>query len=324
MGVGVLYVTGNQLLETLEAASQTDDCPGFAQVAGLTYTVDKSLNYDAGAANGKYFEADSVNRVNITSVNGSDFDPDGTYIVVADNFIFNGGDTYYTLENAKNAEGATYINNGTGVKTRDVVALYIKQVLGGNIGEEYAKSQGRITVIDPIFSDVSYNDYFYEAVNWAVENKVTDGTSATTFSPNASCTRGQAVTFLWRAAGSPTPTTTENPFTDISEKDYYYNAVLWAYENGITDGTSATTFTPNGEVTRSQTVTFLWRYAGKTQPTKESSFTDVETGAYYEIAVNWAVENGITDGVGNNSFAPLTICNRGQMVTFLHRYEMSK
>lgn len=169
------------------------------------------------------------------------------------------------------------------------------------------------------FVDVPTGAYYYDAVTWAVENGVTSGTSATTFSPNNSCTRAQMVTFLWRAAGSPRPESTVNPFTDVSTSAYYYNAVLWAAEQGITNGTSATTFSPDATVTRGQTVTFLWRNAGS-PAASGSSFTDVASDAYYATAVAWAAGEGITSGTSATTFSPDNDCTRGQIVTFLWRY----
>ena len=117
--------------------------------------------------------------------------------------------------------------------------------------------------VEPTFDDVAEDAYYFDAVEWAVEEGITSGTSATTFSPNATCTRAQAVTFLWRAAGSPEPKSTEMPFEDVAADAYYYDAVLWAVENGITAGTSATTFSPNNDCTRAQIVTFLYRALSK-------------------------------------------------------------
>ena len=168
------------------------------------------------------------------------------------------------------------------------------------------------------FWDVSASAYYYDAVLWAVEEEITSGTSDTTFSPNASCTRAQAVTFLWRAAGSPAPDSRKNPFRDVSSNAYYYDAVLWAVENGITSGTSANTFSPNGTVTRAQTVTFLYRAAGS-PAASGSSFTDVPSNAYYAAAVRWAVSHNITSGTSSSTFSPNGFCTRGQIVTFLYR-----
>ena len=194
----------------------------------------------------------------------------------------------------------------------------------------FTMPRGRVTVKatfveiteDPdllTFTDVPASAYYYDAVYWAVENGVTNGTSATTFSPNASCTRAQMVTFLWRAAGSPEPESTVNPFTDVSASAYYYDAVLWAVEQGITNGTSATTFGPDATVTRGQTVTFLWRYDGSTA-VSGSGFADVASDAYYADAVAWAASEGVTSGTSATTFSPSNDCTRGQIVTFLYRY----
>lgn len=169
------------------------------------------------------------------------------------------------------------------------------------------------------FNDVKPGDYFYDAVNWAVEKGITTGTSATTFSPNASCTRAQIVTFLWRASGSPEPNTASNPFTDVAANAYYCKAVLWAVENGITTGTSATTFSPGAPCTRAQGVTFLWRANGRKAASAAASFTDVASDAYYAPAVAWAAEQNVTGGVGNGLFSPDTTCTRAQIVSMLYR-----
>ena len=169
------------------------------------------------------------------------------------------------------------------------------------------------------FNDVKPGDYFYDAVNWAVEKGITTGTSATTFSPNTSCTRAQIVTFLWRASGSPEPKTASNPFTDVAANAYYCKAVLWAVENGITTGTSATTFSPDAPCTRAQGVTFLWRANGSKAASAAASFTDVASDAYYAPAVAWAAEQNVTGGVGNGLFSPDTNCIRAQIVSMLYR-----
>ncbi|MBQ6947191.1 MAG: S-layer homology domain-containing protein [Clostridia bacterium] len=169
------------------------------------------------------------------------------------------------------------------------------------------------------FVDVKKKDYFYDAVLWAVDEGVTSGVDATHFGPNESCTRAQAVTFMWRAAGCPEPTSKTNPFTDVKKKDYYYKAVLWAVENGITAGASATTFAPNAPCTRGQIVSFLWRAEGSEKVSAANPFTDVKKKDYYYYAVLWAVKNNITAGVSPTSFAPADTCTRGQIVSFLYR-----
>ncbi len=168
------------------------------------------------------------------------------------------------------------------------------------------------------FVDVPDDAYYRDAVSWAVANGVTNGTSGTTFSPYNPCTRAQMVTFLWRSVGSPAPSGESNPFVDVSEGAYYYDAVLWAVEQGITNGTSGTTFSPNATVTRGQTVTFLWRHAGSPD-VSGSSFTDVAADAYYSTAVAWAAREGITSGTTATTFSPYDPCTRAQIVTFLYR-----
>ena len=169
------------------------------------------------------------------------------------------------------------------------------------------------------FTDVPKGSYYEEAVNWAVEQGVTAGTTAATFSPNATCTRAQAVTFLWRAAGSPAPKSSVMPFTDVAEDSYYHDAVLWAMENGITRGTSDTAFSPNATCSRAQIVTFLWRSQKSPAAGTVNPFTDVAESVYYADAVLWAVENGITAGTTATTFSPNANCTRAQIVTFLYR-----
>ena len=169
------------------------------------------------------------------------------------------------------------------------------------------------------FVDVARSAYYYDAVQWAVEKGITEGTSIETFSPHASCTRAQTVTFLWRAAGSPEPTGTVNPFSDLDPNAYYYKAVLWANENGVTRGTSADIFSPDMTVTRGQTVTFLHRAAGSPEGNGNSSFSDVNKNDYYNSAALWAAQNGITTGTGDGRFSPGADCTRAQIVTLLFR-----
>ena len=169
------------------------------------------------------------------------------------------------------------------------------------------------------FVDIDASKYYYDAVKWAAANGVTDGIDDTHFDPNGITNRAQMVTFLWKVAGRPEPTLTECPFTDVEAASYYYRAVLWAYENGITDGTTATTFEPDKNVSRAQTVTFLWRYAGKPVLDYWMQMTDVASGKYYTEAVRWALAEKITDGTTATTFSPNDDCLRGQIVTFLYR-----
>ena len=169
------------------------------------------------------------------------------------------------------------------------------------------------------FSDVPADAYYYNAVQWAVRNGITNGTSETTFSPNEPCTRAQVVTFLWRAAGCPTINAGEMPFTDVEEDSYYETAVLWAVENGITNGTSETTFSPDAACSRAQFATLLWRSQGMPDADTANPFTDVAEDAYYTDAVLWVEENGITEGTSETTFSPDEDCTRAQTVTFLYR-----
>ena len=183
---------------------------------------------------------------------------------------------------------------------------------------------------DFAFTDVKPADYYYNPVVWAVQNEVTTGTSAVTFSPADPCSRGQVVTFLWRAKGCPEPTSGDNPFVDVSPNAYYYKAVLWAVEQNITSGTGPNTFSPESYCTRAQVATFLWRAAGEpgvpsfTWDDLGNPFFDMTKEDYFYKAVLWAVSNGVTKGMSLNSFAPNEICSRGQIVTFLYRAEKLK
>ena len=199
------------------------------------------------------------------------------------------------------------ILTGTLVPYVDDGMDYIPGVIGGNTGSFN-------------FHDVSRFDYFYDAVKWAAENGIASGTGRYTFSPNAVCTRAQTVTFLWRAAGSPLPRYRVCPFTDVQPSDYYYNAVLWAVEQGITTGLNATTFGPDVTVTRGQVATFLYRAASAAKPNTFNPFTDVKTTAYNYGAILWAYDNRITTGTSDTTFSPDAYCTRAQIVTFLYRY----
>ncbi|MBE6685906.1 MAG: hypothetical protein E7591_01590 [Ruminococcaceae bacterium] len=191
------------------------------------------------------------------------------------------------------------------------------------------RDEGRIVYIIPDlvieerfknpFTDVKESDWYYSSVLWAVQNGITSGTTATTFSPQMVCTRSQAVQFLWNAAGNPEPTTTKNPFTDVKSDAWYYKAVLWAVEKGITNGTSATTFAPDMKCSRSQIVTFLWNAQGKPTVEATNPFTDVKAKDWFYNSVMWAVENGITTGTSATTFAPVMKCSRSQIVTFICR-----
>ena len=168
------------------------------------------------------------------------------------------------------------------------------------------------------FEDVPEDSFYFLPVLWAVDEGITNGTSATTFNPGGDLLRAQVVTMLWRHAGSPV-VEISNPFTDVKEGDWYYNAVLWAVSEGITSGNSATTFGPAGVTNRAQVVTFLWRYLDSPDAVVDNPFTDVDDAAWYGMPIVWAVENGITNGISATEFGVNTNCNRAHMVTFLYQ-----
>ena len=195
----------------------------------------------------------------------------------------------------------------------------------GSSGSSGSGSGSSASVNKPVekveitFSDVTEDAYYCDAVQWAVENNITNGIGQNTFGPDVNCTRVQAVMFLWNAAGRPEPKTAEMPFADVAVDNYYYKAVLWAMENGITNGTGVGIFSPDATCTRAQIVTFLWRAQGAADVAVSTSFADVAAEAYYAKPVVWAAENGITTGTGADTFSPDAICTRAQIVTFLWR-----
>ena len=200
-------------------------------------------------------------------------------------------------------------------------------LLGGEITPENAaeRTEEWNTLLNdgvtpPVFIDVPAGAFYEEPVLWALENGITTGATEDTFDPNGSCLRAHVVTFLHRAARNPEPTSTSNPFTDVKASDFFYKPVLWAVEEGITNGVSATKFGSKETCNRAAVVTFLWRAAGSPEPAAtENPFTDVKTGDFFYKAVLWAVENGITNGLTADTFGPTTACNRAQVVTFLYR-----
>ena len=181
----------------------------------------------------------------------------------------------------------------------------------------FAKDDSRVKFR---FVDVYEDDYFYDAVYWAVENGITSGVDETHFAPYVVCTRAQAVTLLWNNAGKPEPAGNEMPFSDVSSDDYYHDAVLWAVENGITAGTSDTTFSPDMNCSRAQIASLIWRFEKPEPVVSHNRFTDVSDEAYYYDAVLWAAHNGITVGTSDTTFSPENDCTRSQIVTFIYRF----
>ena len=245
------------------------------------------------------------------------------------------------LENTCTEDGtAAYLCHGHGVNCE---TMFDEQVVPASGHELFAVSQyiekptatlpglgmgtckkcGVIGVeqeLPPIFSDVIPNGFYSRALDYCYGKGWVSGVTANTFAPNNACVRAQVVTFLWRAAGCPEPTIQVNPFVDVNAGTFYYDAVLWALEEGITTGTDKTHFSPMGVCNRAQVVTFLWRAFGRpVSEGGEQPFTDVKAGSWYEMPVLWAVEEGITSGLSATSFGPNANCNRAQIVTFLYR-----
>ena len=317
--IAVVYVTGAELLEALEAStycSPSSAIGGFPQVSGINYTVDASKAYDANDTTypgSTYYGPKTINRVTIDSINGQAFDAKATYAVITNNFLAAGGDTYYAFASAT-------AQFDTGIPLDEALMDYITTELKGVIGEQYKAPQGRVSYTEP-FTDVTAGVY-HDAIMWAYKSKITTGVTDTTFVPNGSCTRAQIVTFLYRAAGSPeVAENVTNPFTDVSKDSVYYNAIMWAVEKKITTGVTDTTFEPNSPCTRAQIVTFMYRAAGSPELAKDAAnpFSDVSDSSVYYNAILWAVEKKITTGVTETTFVPNDTCTRAQAVTFLFR-----
>ncbi len=238
---------------------------------------------------------------------------------------FTGNRNLYAVEVPKSVERI----DATAFDSDEWLTIYGEK---GSYAETFAKENGipfaagKIPTSDSVlarFKDVSAGKYYTDAVIWAALRSITAGTDDTHFSPDQGCTRAQAVTFLWRTYRSPDPESGWDQFSDVPENAYYKYAVRWAVRNDITNGISETEFNPNGKCTRAQIVTFLWRAAGERRASG-NSFTDVSPDAYYAKAVSWAVKAGLTQGTSATKFSPNSICTRGQIVTFLQRYEQKR
>ena len=314
--LSIVQVTGAELLEALEASTYCTPTSigGFPQVSGIKFTVDTTKAYDQGEQypGSTYYGPKSIQRVTIETVGGEPFDANATYTIATNDFMAAGGDTYYAF-------AAASVNYDLGLSMDEVVMDYITDELKGTVTEEaYGQPAGRITVDQGLaFTDVAATSPYYAGIEWAVDEGITNGTTATTFSPYQNCTRAQIITYLWRAAGSPEPASTEPAYTDVTDTSlYFFKAVQWASEQGLVEGE---TFDPYAGCTRAMAVYFMW-VAADSPEAAASSFTDVAADADYAAAVNWAVAQGVTLGTGDGStFSPDTVCQRGQIVTFLYR-----
>lgn len=306
---------------TLERAYNTGDVAGNEYVGGLIgymNRVDLSEGYSTGVVTGTGY---------VGGIAGSSESVWGKGTV---------SDCYYLKTDEVNAGLYGFGNTGdigdlenvTTAKEDEFFCINPDKTFNVN-GHSYSNGYdescdicGKLRTIIKIenpFTDISEGQYYYEPVLWALGKEITSGYTDTEFAPDYICTRGQLITFLWRANGCPEPERTYNPFDDIKDTDYYYKAVLWAVEKDITSGVSYWEFAPDQPVTRGQVVTFLYRAKGNPSYDIENPFKDVASGTYYYDAVLWAVENGITDGLSDTEFAPENNCTRGQVVTFLCR-----
>lgn len=279
-----------------------------------------------------YADYDSAQQDNASSGGNVSSTPTRYAIKLSDDIA--GGTIYISETKAAKGEKVTitvhpdsdYQLDTLSVTTRSGVSVELTAIDSGEYQFIMPASNVTISVTfvkipaKNTFDDVGINDYYYDAVLWAVEQSITNGISATTFGPDIDCTRSQVVAFLWRAAGSPAPKSNTMPFLDVPPDAYYHDAVLWAVEQGITSGTTESTFSPDLACTRSQVVTFLWRTAGSPKAEKvDVQFSDVPSDEYYSDAVLWAVEHKITSGTSASTFGPLVNCTRAQIVTFLWR-----
>ena len=314
--LSIVQVTGAELLEALEASTYCTPTSigGFPQVSGIKFTVDTTKAYDQGEQypGSTYYGPKSIQRVTIETVGGEPFDANATYTIATNDFMAAGGDTYYAF-------AAASVNYDLGIAMDEVVMDYITEELKGTVtAGAYGEPAGRITVDQGLaFTDVAATSPYYDGIEWAVDEGITNGTTATTFAPYQNCTRAQIITYLWRAAGSPEPASMEPAYTDVTDTSlYFFKAVQWASEQGLVEGE---TFDPYAGCTRAMAVYFMW-VAADSPEAAASSFTDVAADADYAAAVNWAVAQGVTLGTGDGStFSPDTVCQRGQIVTFLYR-----
>ena len=325
---------------------------GTGATGAGSHAAGTTVNIYAGTKSGYTFNgwtSDDVTVLSASSKNASFVMPDKDVTVKA-NWVYNGGGssgggyTYYTIKATAGVNGSISPTGNVSVREGQDQTFTITPNKGyavakvlidsKNVGAvksytfENVKKNHTIEVVfmkasgNPqtgVFVDVPEGSYYEEAVNWAVEKGITTGTDATHFSPDGICTRAQAVTFLWRAAGSPAAKSAVMPFTDVKAGSYYYDAVLWAVENGITKGTSETMFSPDATCSRAQIVTFLWRSQKSPAAGTANPFTDVKASAYYADAVLWAVKEDVTKGTTNTTFSPDATCTRAQIVTFIWR-----
>lgn len=317
----VVKVTGAELLETLEASTYCtpEAIGGFPQVAGIEFTVNTGAQFDTKELypGSTYGKPASINRVMIQTVGGEAFNPEETYTIVTNDFMGAGGDTYYAFKAASSGYDS-------GVPLDEVVMDYITSELKGVVSKaQYGETDNRIHTIS--YNDVKAGDWYANAVNYVTLTGLMNGTGDG-FSPNLAINRGMMVTVLYRMAGSP-EVTAENPFTDVPADTWYTDAVIWASENGITAGTSETTFSPTNSLTREQLATFFYRFADFENPDPIeitgdlTGFTDAgQVASYATDAMKWAIGEGLISGTTETTLSPKATATRAQVATILMRY----
>lgn len=314
-------MTGAELLEALEASTYCtpEAIGGFPQVAGIEFTVNTGAQFDAKELypGSTYGKPASINRVMIQTVGGEAFNPEETYTIVTNDFMGAGGDTYYAFKAASSGYDS-------GVPLDEVVMDYITSELKGVVSKaQYGETDNRIHTIS--YNDVKAGDWYANAVNYVTLTGLMNGTGDG-FSPNLAINRGMMVTVLYRMAGSP-EVTAENPFTDVPADTWYTDAVIWASENGITAGTSETTFSPTNSLTREQLATFFYRFADFENPDPIeitgdlTGFTDAgQVASYATDAMKWAIGEGLISGTTETTLSPKATATRAQVATILMRY----
>ena len=325
--VAYVMVKGSVLLEALEASTYcTPESVGaFPQVAGIEFTIDTTVEYDQGDLypGSTYYGPDSIQRVTIDSINGKDFDPDADYVVVTNDFLAAGGDTYYAFSVANNID--------TGKLMDEAVVEYITEELGGVVtAEQYGEPQGRITVKAAEesalpFTDVAADDWFFDAVKAVYEAELMGGVSDTEFAPDVNMNRAMLVTMLYRLEGSPeVETAVSDVFTDCADGEWYADAVIWANANGIVEGRSETEFAPNDTMTRQEMAAILYRYevfkGAEEVEAVELEYADADAIAdWAESAVVYCTDAGLMSGVSDTEFAPAGSATRAMGATVLMR-----
>ena len=306
---------------------------GFLQVSGLKYTINTAIPTSVVLDDaGNFVEVSGERRVSDVQVLDSEsgeyaaLDPSATYTLASHNYMLkDGGDGYamFGEDNITILQDEVMVDN-------EVLISYIRDELGGVVGQEYAQPQGRITIVDGVaaepvagFSDVTTANWYADAVAYVVDNELMNGVSADTFEPNSTMSRAMMVTVLYRMAGSPA-VSGENVFTDVPDGSWYADAVTWGVENGLVTGTTDTTYEPNAGITREQMATLLWRYAGSPDVSGSDGldqFTDAASiSGYARTAMAWASQQGLVNGT-NGTLSPRGSATRAEIATILMRYQ---